>query len=280
MLFLIGVDPLRDYPDAALARRALENVPRKVVQSLELGSLAPYADAFLPAAAFLEKEGHVTTWEGRGQRIRRGPRRRRASPARLGDLREPRARVGGDLGFETLEELHDEMGRLLAPRGAASARRGRRRRRAELAVEEGELMLFTYPLLVDEGRLSERADELKAALEDEPFVEIHPERRRGGRPRRRGRAIVTTAAGEAELPVRVTEHVSRGSVFVPFNQAGFAREHAPAGSFSIAATLESVDAPRGRPPTRSRSPREVRPDGLARLAAARRAGRASCSSCC
>ena len=33
VLFLIGVDPLRDYPDAALARRALENVPRKVVQS-------------------------------------------------------------------------------------------------------------------------------------------------------------------------------------------------------------------------------------------------------
>ena len=35
-------------------------------------------------------------------------------------------------------------------------------------------MLFTYPLLVDEGRLSEGADELKAALEDEAFVELHP----------------------------------------------------------------------------------------------------------
>ena len=37
VLFLIGVDPLRDAPDAALARRALQNVPIKVVQSLELG---------------------------------------------------------------------------------------------------------------------------------------------------------------------------------------------------------------------------------------------------
>ena len=69
VLFLIGVDPLRDYPDAALATRALQNVEHTVVQSLELGSLEPYADAFLPAAAFLEKEGHVTTWEGRNQRI-------------------------------------------------------------------------------------------------------------------------------------------------------------------------------------------------------------------
>ena len=61
VLFLIGVDPLRDHPDAGLARRALDNVPVKIVQSLELGSLEPYADAFLPAAAFLEKHGHVTT---------------------------------------------------------------------------------------------------------------------------------------------------------------------------------------------------------------------------
>ena len=93
VLFLIGVDPLRDYPDAALATRALQNVERKVVQSLELGSLEPYADAFLPAAAFLEKDGHVTTWEGRSQRIAPIRGGGRHLPARLGDLREPGARV-------------------------------------------------------------------------------------------------------------------------------------------------------------------------------------------
>ncbi len=115
VLFLIGVDPLRDYPDAALARRALENVRFKVVQSLELGSLEPFADAFLPAAAFLEKDGHVTTWEGRDQRIRpiRGP-----AGISLPDweiFASLALAAGGDLGFETLDELHDEMGRLLAP---------------------------------------------------------------------------------------------------------------------------------------------------------------------
>jgi NADH-quinone oxidoreductase subunit G len=61
VLYLAGVDPLRDFPDADLALRALENVPVKIVQSLELGSLEPFADACLPSAAFLEKEGHVTT---------------------------------------------------------------------------------------------------------------------------------------------------------------------------------------------------------------------------
>ena len=37
VLYLVGVDPLRDSPDAALARRALQNVGTVVVQSMELG---------------------------------------------------------------------------------------------------------------------------------------------------------------------------------------------------------------------------------------------------
>ncbi len=116
VLFCVGVDPLRDLPDAALARRALQNVERVVVQSLELGSLEPFASAFLPAAPFIEKEGHVTTWEGRGQRLQpiRG-----AQGISLPDweiFASMALACGGDLGFETLDELHEEMGSLLAPR--------------------------------------------------------------------------------------------------------------------------------------------------------------------
>jgi NADH-quinone oxidoreductase subunit G len=244
VLYLIGVDPLRDYPDAALARRALQNVPRKVVQSLELGTLGRFADAFLPAAAFLEKEGHVTTWEGRGQRLRR--------------VRDPLGMCrpdweifaslalacGGDLGFETLDELHEEMGRLLAPReprersiGGTGADRAQ--------VREGELLLFTYPLLVDQGRLSERADELKAALGDAPFLEVHPDDADRAEIADGADVRISTAAGQTTLPARVTEHVAKGSAFVPFNQAGFAANALLQGRFTIAATLEAVEASAG-----------------------------------
>ena len=50
-----------------------------------------------------------------------------------------------------------------------------------------------------------------------------------------------TAAGEAELPVRVTEDVAKGSVFVPFNQPGFAANTLLSGAFTAAATLSPVD---------------------------------------
>ena len=240
VLFLIGVDPLRDYPDAALARRALENVPRKVVQSLELGSLARYADAFLPAAAFLEKEGHVTTWEGRGQRIQRVRDPLGMSRPDWEIFASLALACGGDLGFETLDELHEEMGSLLAPRATpplAAADTGA----APTRAEDGELLLFSYPLLVDEGRLSEGADELKAALTDPPFVELHPEDAGTAGIDDGADVRLTTAAGEATLPARVTEHVTRGSIFVPFNQSGFAANTLLQGRFSIAATIESVE---------------------------------------
>jgi len=110
-------------------------------------------------------------------------------------------------------------------------------------VGDGEVLLFTYPQLVDEGRLSERADELKAALADPPFAEIHPADA--------GRASVVdgadvrlaTAAGEVTLPARMTELVAEGAVFVPFNQAGFSANTLLQGHFSIAATIQPVDAP-------------------------------------
>jgi assimilatory nitrate reductase catalytic subunit len=96
---------------------------------------------------------------------------------------------------------------------------------------------------VDEGRLSEGADELKAALADPPFLEIHPEDAGPAGVTDGADVRVKTAAGEATLPARVTDHVSEGSLFVPFNQAGFAANTLLQGHFSISATIEPVDAP-------------------------------------
>ena len=240
VLFCVGVDPLRDIPDAALARRALQNVPHVVVQGLELGSLEPYADVFLPAAAHLEKHGHLTTWEGRGQRLH--PVRGAQGIARPDweILTGLALAMGGDLGWQTLEELQAELGALLAPHSLDMVAA------ATPAPEPGppgpgELALFSYPLLVDEGRLLERADELKAALEEEPFVEVHPEDARSLGLQDGSRVRVRTAAGDAELPMRIAPIVARGSAFVPFNQPGFAANTLLSGSFHTLARIEAAD---------------------------------------
>jgi NADH-quinone oxidoreductase subunit G len=243
VLFLIGVDPLRDFPDAELARKALANAGHTVVQSLQLGELEPYADAVLPAAAFLEKDGHMTDWEGRGQRLRpvRGPVGiARADWEIFAGLAEA---MGASLGFGSLEELRHELGGLLAPRELGE--------RSTAWVGTGkpqwidDLTLFTYPFLVDEGRLSEGASELKAALEEDPFVEIHPDDAEKRGISDGAQVRVTTQAGEAVLPARVTRHIAARSLFVPFNQPGLRANTLLSGRFTAAATLEpvAVEAP-------------------------------------
>jgi predicted molibdopterin-dependent oxidoreductase YjgC len=113
---------------------------------------------------------------------------------------------------------------------------------AEPVPAEGSLRLFAYPLLVDEGRLSERADELKATLEEEPFIELHEVDAAELGVVDAGRALVRTSAGEAELTVRTTTGIARGSAFVPFNQPGFAANTLLTGSFTVEATVEPAGA--------------------------------------
>ena len=110
----------------------------------------------------------------------------------------------------------------------------------------GDLTLLSYPLLVDEGRLSAGADELKRALGEEAFVEVHPEDADKHGLADGARATVRTDAGEAELPVRVTEHIAQGAVFVPFNQPGLAANRLLAGSFTNSASVEAVAAPQAQ----------------------------------
>jgi len=241
VLFLVGVDPLRDYPDAALALRALENVRVKVVVDPRLDpALEAFADCVLPAAPFVEKDGHFTDWEGRAQRLR---------PARdpLGLARPDweifvglAAACGGDLGFDTLEALREEAGPLLEPREAPEVPL---EAPAAACPEPGDgLLLFTYALLVDEGRLVDDAPELKATLAEGAFVEVHPADAARLGLEDGGRAVVRTAAGGAELPVRVTPHVAEGAAFVPFNSPGLRAGVLLSGGFRTTAAIEPAGA--------------------------------------
>ncbi|MBI4259306.1 MAG: NADH-quinone oxidoreductase subunit G [Actinobacteria bacterium] len=233
VLFLVGVDPLRDFPDAALARRALENVPHKVVQDISSDAMAIYADALLPAAAYLEKDGHYSDWEGRGQRLR--PVRAAPGIARPDwEIFAGLARaLGGELGFDSLDSLHEEMGELLGPREVDWRPSGRSSAGPALGETGEDLVLFTYPLLVDEGRLSWGAAELKEALEEPVTLEVHPEDAERLGLEDGGRARVASLAGEATLPVRITSTVARGSAFVPFNNPGLAANTLLSGRFHV-----------------------------------------------
>ena len=70
-LYIFGSDPAKMHPDPEKVRAALAKVPFLVVQDLFMTETAKYADVFLPACSFIEKEGSFTNIEGRVQQIHR-----------------------------------------------------------------------------------------------------------------------------------------------------------------------------------------------------------------
>ena len=182
----------------------------------------------------------MSDWEGRSQRVQ--PLRPSAGISRpdweiFAGLA---AACGGDLGFDTLDELHEEMARLWVPRSLEVAVAVRLP--APAAAADGALTLTTYHLLVDEGRMSDGADELKAALADPAFAEMHPSDAAAHGLADGLGVRLRTAAGEAVVPLRVTEHIAPGTVFVPFNQPGLAVNTLLSGAFWTAVEVAPVNA--------------------------------------
>ena len=249
VLFLIGVDVLRDAPDAALAQRALANAAFKVVLDTTLDQdIAPFADVVLPACPAIERAGAFSDWEGRAQPFEAVRPAFAMSRPDWEILQAMSEAFGRDMGFRSLQDVRDEMARVAT---AASALAGDAPDTAAAgqaapdapAGQAGGLRLFSYPLLVDQGRHLDGADLLRTGLEAPAFVEIHPADASGLGLPHGGYASLTTTAGAAVLPVRVSDGISRGAAFVPWNNAGLQANTLFSGTHVTPVTLASAEAP-------------------------------------
>jgi NADH-quinone oxidoreductase subunit G len=81
-LWLLGDDPFSLHPDPSLVRKALENVPFLVVQTVSESESTSYASVVLPLSSPLESEGTYTNVERRVQRAKQVlPTRGESKPA-------------------------------------------------------------------------------------------------------------------------------------------------------------------------------------------------------
>ncbi|MFW2384145.1 MAG: NADH-quinone oxidoreductase subunit NuoG [Acidimicrobiales bacterium] len=108
-LLLLGADPLRDFPDAALAGAAFERVGTVVSVDSFLTRSTQRADVILPAAMFGEVDGSFLNLEGRLSPVRAkvtSPGQSRADWMIAADIAHA---AGGDLGFSRLAELQSDL---------------------------------------------------------------------------------------------------------------------------------------------------------------------------
>jgi predicted molibdopterin-dependent oxidoreductase YjgC len=116
-MYVMGEDPVLTDADANHVRKAMDTLDFLVVQDLFMTETAKYADVFLPAACYAEKDGTFTNTERRVQRVRKAiepPGECREDWRIVADLS---ARMGRPMSYANVEEVFEEI-RSLTPQYA------------------------------------------------------------------------------------------------------------------------------------------------------------------
>ncbi|MBP7890927.1 MAG: NADH-quinone oxidoreductase subunit NuoG [Ilumatobacteraceae bacterium] len=139
-LVLLGADPLADFPDTDLARRALAGARRIIAVDTFLTQSSQRADVVLAASAYAEKSGTTTNLEGRVSTVAR-----QVTPA--GSTRpdwmiatELALVLGGDLGYGSVEAVTADIAAKVAGFESVTA---------EALAADGNGVLAGVPAAID-----------------------------------------------------------------------------------------------------------------------------------
>ena len=149
-MYLVGVDPLRSMPDAVLTKRALSSLDFLVVQDMFLTDTAAIANVVFPSASFAEKEGTLTNFEGRVQRLRKAIPPVRSSLPDWEIVLMLARKMNQPMPYSNLQEVMDEIEELVpfyqGPGYADSDAKGLYRSdRENLAVANRRLYKGQFP---------------------------------------------------------------------------------------------------------------------------------------
>ncbi len=111
-LVVLGADPVGDFPDAGLARRALDGAEFVVAVVSAPGTVTEAADVVLPAAEAHERSGTTTNLEGRVSRLGQ----KLVPPGQAWPdwmiASELAVHLGVELGLDSVGDVWDEIERL------------------------------------------------------------------------------------------------------------------------------------------------------------------------
>ncbi len=215
-LVIGGVDP-DDLAEPWLAAAALERTGFIVSLELRHSAVTEHADVVLPVAPAAEKAGRFVTWEGR----RRPFDLTLTNTGTLTDAQVLNAiadELDVDLGLPTVEAARVEIDRL-----AVTSRRVASPASRPVAAPtsiDGEVVLATWPELLDAGRLSD-GDENLAGTAKPARALLSPSTALAFGVEDGGQVTVSTERGAVTVPAVVSDVVD-GVVWLPTNAHGCA----------------------------------------------------------
>ncbi|MFQ5670872.1 MAG: formate dehydrogenase subunit alpha [Acidobacteriota bacterium] len=253
-MMMTGENPFLSDPNINKVRRALSALDFLAVQDIFPTETAEFADVILPATSALEKTGTFTNTDRRVQVGRQAldpPGQARLDWRILCELS---TRMGYPMSYDNPEAIFAEFASLtrsyrgldynhLLPTGKLwpfpdpegtdgiqvlfgdTFPSGRGRFVPATFAPARELPDDDYPLVLTTGRLLEhwhtgsmtRRSTALDAIAPDPFVEVHADDARSAGVAKGERVRVSSRRGSIILPIRISDRMELGSVFIPFH---------------------------------------------------------------
>jgi len=254
-MWIMGENPILSDPNSSHVRKALEQLDMLVVQDIFLTETAELADVVFPAASFAEKDGTFTNTERRVQRIRKAVPPPGNAMDDLTIINRVTTRIIGNGQHSVMdaEATFDEITRCWPAMAGMDYDRFETQSLQWPCPEKDHpgtpilhkktfprgKALFTaviwegpderpddeYPLVLSTGRvlyqyhtgtMTRRSRVLEESAPS-PYVEMNPEDAMALKLEDGETVLARSRRGRISLPVRITDRVCKGMVFMPFH---------------------------------------------------------------
>lgn len=223
-LYLIGVNPL-EMPNNQKIREALKALDFLVVQDLFLDDLAEFCHVFLPSSSIAEKDGTITNFEGRVQKIERILDPVGKSLPDWVIISRLARKIGGDgFNFENAEDVMREIESALSPSIENATPKF-------LTFEyEGpsERADIDYPLILVcekmpfSGKFLDKADGFEILRGEEHHLRINPKDAMDFGIDDEEKVKVVSRNGELEIKAKITDSIPPGLAYIYYKpEVGF-----------------------------------------------------------
>jgi predicted molibdopterin-dependent oxidoreductase YjgC len=229
-MYIVGENPALSFPKPSLIKAALASLDFLVVQDIFLTETAKLASVVLPAASFAEKEGTLTNFEGRVQRLCKAIEPLGESLPDWQIILRLASSLGHPMPYSSLQQVNDEINDVVpsyqarhpgAEKSASPPRRFAIVKYTPPAKTRADdypftLVAGTFLYQFGSGSRSSRSKRLSQFC-PESFVEMgEADAKRIGL-KQGNKARVISPAGEVTTTIKVSQTLSRGVVFMPIS---------------------------------------------------------------
>ncbi len=254
-VYVMGENPVLGDPNMGHTIKGFKNLDFLLVQDIFLTETARLADVVLPAVSFAEKDGTFTNTERRVQRVRKAlvpPGEAKNDSWIIAELSR---RMGYEMNYSSSEEIFDELGSLwpalegityakIQKRGIQWPCPTKNHPGTEYLYKRGfprGKAAFTpvpfdrdtlkedkdYPFVLSTGRnlfhyhygsMTRRVKALESHA-GKAYIELHPDDAAELMITSNASVKISSRTGSVIVPVRITERVGKGEVFMPMHYA-------------------------------------------------------------